>query len=236
MPPHIPPLQISWLGQLPYADGWHRQQETVQAIAAGTAPEQIWLLEHPPTYTLGRRADPAHLLLDQPALEAAGFALHHVDRGGDITYHGPGQLVGYPLLRLAGRQGLPTADLTRYLRDLEQVVIDLLAQLGVRGWRMPGYTGVWVDQPEAETGNSAPHKIAAIGVKVSGSGITSHGFALNVSTELSHFDHIIPCGIREYRVTSLNRLSGSDHTPAGLVPLCREILAQRFGNRPNLHP
>lgn len=193
------PIVVEWLGRTPYMPVWQRQQTLAAAIAAGDEPERLLLLEHEPTYTLGRRTDPANLLLDETALRQGGFAVHHVDRGGDITYHGPGQLVGYPLLRLAERQGTAEPDLHRYLRDLEEALICTLAAWGVTAGRFPGYTGVWVAEP-------TPQKIAAIGVKVTGGGVTAHGFALNVAVNLAHFDHIVPCGIREYGVTSLHRL------------------------------
>lgn len=197
-------VEIEWAGRVDYDIAWERQKEAVAARALpADLPDKLILLEHPPTYTLGRRGTLDHLLLSQADLEAAGFTLRWVDRGGDITYHGPGQLVGYPILnlkRLFSRRGLARPDLHRYLRDVEEVIIQALATFGINGWRYEGYTGVWVD------GNSGPEKIAAIGIKVSGRGISSHGFALNVNPDLGHFGHIIPCGIREHGVTSMSQV------------------------------
>ena len=166
-------------------------------------PHQLLLLEHPPTYTLGRRGKLDHLLLNEAQLDEAGFTLRWVDRGGDITYHGPGQLVGYPIFnlkRLFAQHGYLRPDLHLYLRDLEEVIIQTLVQFGIDGWRYDGYTGVWVDSPRG------PEKIAAIGIRVNTKGVSSHGFALNVQPDLSHFQHIIPCGIQEHGVTSMSQI------------------------------
>lgn len=214
----IPVVTAHWLGEIPYLPAWERQKTCVSRLEAASPaqplPHTLLLLEHPPTYTLGRRARPENLLLDAAALSQAHIAVHHVDRGGDITYHGPGQLVGYPILHLPQLQGRSEPDPGRYLRDLEQVLIDSLAALDVTAWRFPGYTGVWVHMPDGE-----PRKIAAIGVKISGRGVTSHGFALNVQPDLSHFAGIVPCGIREHGVTSLAEMSGRAFSLPDLVPL-----------------
>lgn len=215
---HIPVVAAHWLGEVPYLSAWERQKAHVAhleaALPTSSPPHTLLLLEHPPTYTLGRRARLDNLLLDEAALRRAYITVHHVDRGGDITYHGPGQLVGYPILHLPSLQGRPEPDPARYLRDLEQVLIDSLAALAVEAWRLPGYTGVWVHMPDGEA-----RKIAAIGVKVSGRGVTSHGFALNVQPDLSHFAGIIPCGIQEHGVTSLAQICGRTFPLPGLVSL-----------------
>ena len=157
-------------------------------------PDTLLLLEHPHVITLGGASDPAHVLAGPERRAALGVELFESGRGGDVTYHGPGQLVGYPILLLEeGRR-----DLHRYLRDLEGALIDALATFGVRAGRRAGRTGVW-------TGGS---KIAALGVRVSSGWVTSHGFALNVSTDLSFFDAIVPCGIAGCTVTSLERELG----------------------------
>jgi lipoate-protein ligase B len=196
---------VEWAGRVEYLAAWEWQKRLVAERAQSERPDRLLLLEHPPTYTLGRAGRRENLLLDEKACAQAGIAVHWVDRGGDITYHGPGQLVGYPILnlrRLYGRLGLARPDLHRYLRDLEEVLIRTIAHFGVEGRRYPGYTGVWV---EAAGG---PRKVAAIGIRVNSQGISSHGFALNGGPELGHFEGIIPCGIREHGVTSLAQLLG----------------------------
>ena len=177
-------------GLTPYAEGWELQRELVGLRRVGGIPDTLVLLEHSPVYTVGRAAkDASNLGAGEEYLKSLGAEVFWSDRGGDATFHGPGQLVGYPILRLK------VLDTHKYLRDLEELVILVLSDYGIEAGRHPEYTGVWVD------GN----KIAAIGVKFSSGRITSHGFALNVKTDLSWFDRITPCGIREYGVTSLER-------------------------------
>jgi lipoyl synthase len=177
-------LRVRRLGRVTYADGDVLQR----ALHDRSTADYLLLLEHPHVYTLGTRADPTHVLVP-PA--TVGAELVHVDRGGDVTYHGPGQLVGYPIVTLPEwRDGM--RDVVAYVRRLEAVLVDALAALGVAANVCPGLTGVWVGDD----------KIAAIGVKVAG-GRTRHGFALNVDPDLEMFDHIVPCGIRDLRVTSL---------------------------------
>jgi lipoyl(octanoyl) transferase len=151
----------------------------------------LFLLEHPRVYTLGKRTDRSHLLWDDGARAARGIELVQVDRGGDVTYHGPGQLVGYPILRLSSVRRV-----VDYVRALEEVLIRALATFGVAGDRVEGFTGVWVGD----------EKVAAIGVRVASKGVTSHGFALNVTTDLSDYDGIVPCGIADRGVCSLASL------------------------------
>jgi len=141
---------------------------------------------------MGTGSDPDHLVADEAVREKLGVELHESTRGGDVTYHGPGQLVGYPILDLKPDR----KDLHRYLRDLEEVLIQVLAEYGIEGWRSEGYTGVWTDAG----------KVAAIGVRVSSGWITSHGFALNVATDLGYFRTIVPCGITDRNVTSMEHL------------------------------
>ena len=153
-------------------------------------PDTLVLLEHPPVYTVGRAAKSAENLgVGEEYLRSLGAEVFWIDRGGDVTFHGPGQLVGYPILRLK------ELDTHKYLRDLEEVVILVLGDYGLEARRHPAYTGVWIED----------NKIAAIGVKFSSGRITSHGFALNVKTDLTWFDRVTPCGIREHGVTSLQR-------------------------------
>ena len=184
-------------------------------------PDTLLLLEHPPTLTLGRSASWEHILETQAALEAQGFTLVETDRGGDVTYHGEGQLVGYPILNL--RDPPHHADMHRYLRDLEETLIQALATLGVTASRFTGYTGVWIDR---ETPH--PRKIAAIGVKAS-RWITLHGFALNVCTNLEHFSRIVPCGIQNYGVTSLEQVTGRAWSVEEVLPTITEAFQQVFG-------
>jgi lipoate-protein ligase B len=188
-----PPGELKMLGVVPYKQAWDLQAALVRARKAGEVPDQLLLLEHPHVYTVGRHGGFAHILLNEDELAARGIEVFEVDRGGDVTYHGPGQLVGYPIVDLR-RQGV---DAHRYLRGLEESLIRTLADYGVAAGRNPGLTGVWL-------GND---KIAAIGVRISG-GVTSHGFALNVNTDLAYFGHIIPCGLVGKGVTSLAKELG----------------------------
>ena len=206
---------IEWVGQIDYAEALERQRALAAELTARPdAPDRLLLLEHPPTFTLGRRGDIRHLLVDEATLARRGFAFHRVERGGDITYHGPGQLVGYPILNLKRLYSANTLDLHRYVSDIEGVIIAALSAFGVAGWRYPGYTGVWVSAADG-----APAKIAAIGVRVSSKGISSHGFALNVNPNLSHFDLIVPCGIREHGVTSLAKFISQPVTIENILPV-----------------
>lgn len=184
------------LGRIAYADAWRLQKELAAQRAADLIGDTLLLLEHGHTYTFGSRGKREHLLVPRAQLEAQGVAVLDVDRGGDITYHGPGQLVGYPILRLADCD----LDAVRYLRTLENMLIDVARSYGLDAQHVRHLTGVWV-------GN---HKIAAIGTKVDVHGITHHGFALNVATDLAYFDQIVPCGIRNREVGSLAQLLDRD--------------------------
>ncbi len=198
-----------------YAEGLALQEELVPRRRAGEIPDTLLLLEHPHVITLGTGSSPEHVLLDEAARRARGIELHETGRGGDVTYHGPGQLVGYPVLDLKPDR----KDLHRYLRDLEGALIDALGHWGVSARREEGLTGVWTDQG----------KIAAIGVRVSSGWITSHGFALNVATDLSYFDAIVPCGIRDREVTSLSRILGRTVEVQEAIPVVARAMARRFG-------
>jgi lipoyl(octanoyl) transferase len=190
-----PRLHVRWLDRVGYAEGLALQQALVEARRREACPDTLLLLEHPPVVTLGRSADPRHVLVDEPTLARRGIELHVTGRGGDVTYHGPGQLVGYPIVRLAGAE----RDAHRYLRALEQGLIRTAESYGVAAERVPGLTGVWVGR----------NKLAAVGVRFNVGWITSHGFALNVSTDLAGFGCIVPCGISDRGVTSLAALLGS---------------------------
>lgn len=201
---------IQWLGRVEYREAWRLQLEIAVQVLSGELPDTLLLLEHPPTITLGRGADRANILADSALLSEQNIEVIESDRGGDVTYHGPGQLVAYPILNLRRDPHLP--DLHIYLRKLEETLILAMLEYGISADRFPGFTGVWTGM---NTGS--PRKIAAIGVKVR-QWITQHGFALNVSPDLAHFDHIIPCGIREYGVTSLSKLLNRDITIEETLP------------------
>lgn len=175
-------------GLTPYAEAWDLQRGLARKRKNGEVADTFILCEHPPVYTVGRAAKGGtNLGAGEEYLRSLGAEVFWSDRGGDVTFHGPGQIVGYPILRLKDR------DTHGYLRSLEEVLIRVLTEYGVEGWHHPEYTGVWVGEK----------KIAAIGVKFSSGWIASHGFALNVNTDLSWFDRITPCGIEEFGVTSL---------------------------------
>jgi lipoate-protein ligase B len=189
--------QTCWLvdlGLIPYLASWELQQRLVEARKAGAIPDVLLLCEHPHVITLGRNGKRAHLRAGDRLLAQMSVEFHPSDRGGDITYHGPGQIVGYPILDLAGHR----RDVRWYVAQLEEVMIRASADFGVRAQRVEGRHGVWVDGPSGE------EKLGALGVHLS-RWVTSHGFAYNVSTDLRYFDLIVPCGIAGARATSLER-------------------------------
>jgi lipoyl(octanoyl) transferase len=200
--------EVRELGRIGYSQGLRLQQRLVEQRKQGIIPDQLLLLEHPHSITLGRNGRLENLLGSEPALRAAGIAFHESDRGGDITYHGPGQVVGYPILDLREWK----RDVGAYVRAIEQVMIDALAGFGIAAGRLGGCTGAWADG----------EKIGAIGVHIS-RWVTSHGFALNVSTDLSYFSYIVPCGLAK-PVTSMSQL-GVDAT----LPQVNAKLAAAFG-------
>ncbi len=188
---------VYWLGEVEYQRAWDLQNRLAEQIAFGKQPPTLLLLEHPHTYTIGRRGGREHILWPPEEIQRRGIAIFEVDRGGDITYHGPGQLVGYPLLPLAsaGWQGerLPQADFVGYVRKLEESLIRTLSLYGIEAFRRESLTGVWVNQGEG--GFNFPVKIASIGVKVDARGVSRHGFALNVQPDMLYWQGIIPCGL-----------------------------------------
>lgn len=191
------PVEVVDLAPLEYEAALQLQEMWVKERRSGAIPDRLLFTEHPPVITLGRSTNPANLLETPEALRGRGIQVHEVGRGGDVTYHGPGQLVGYPILDLHPFQGgKDRRDLHAYLRDLEEVLIRTLADVSVHAWREPGRTGVWTEGG----------KVAALGVRVSSGWITSHGFALNVDTDLSAFSAIVPCGISDAPVASLSSL------------------------------
>jgi len=188
-------IEVRRLGTIDYQAALDLQAQLVERRKQGLIPDQLLLLEHPPVITLGvrTRSDRSHVLESEAALAAKGVGLFETGRGGDVTYHGPGQLVGYPIVDLKPDR----CDVHRYVRDLEEVLIRAVDAFGVRAGRIEGLTGIWVGD----------QKLAAIGVRIS-RWVTSHGFALNVNTDLSHFGLIVPCGITDKGVTSLECLLG----------------------------
>ena len=188
------PLEVRRLGLVRYADALALQQQLVDERKTDRIPDQLLLLQHPPVITLGvkSRGDRSHVLASPDALARAGVELFETGRGGDVTYHGPGQLVGYPIIDLRPDR----CDVHRYVRDLEEVLIATAGAFGVTAGRVPGLTGAWVGD----------RKLAAIGVRIA-RWVTSHGFAFNVATDLDHFKLIVPCGIINKGVTSLDQLT-----------------------------
>ncbi len=212
-------LQVLDLGLIEYESAWKLQDEYAAEIAAGTRPPTLLLLEHPHTFTFGRRGRPENLLWPPGELKRRGVSVHWVDRGGDVTYHGPGQLVGYPLIPLTpisypsnpltsnpypASSHIPDADYVGYVRRLEETLIAALARLGVAAGQRSGLSGVWIQadawsrcrrcRPEDR---ARPAKIASIGVKVDAKGVTCHGFALNVNPDMEYWDGIVACGLSE---------------------------------------
>ncbi len=204
---HLPQRQ-------PYLPVWERQRELAADRAAGRVGDLLLLLEHEHVYTLGRRGDAANLRVDPATLARLGVACHRVDRGGDITYHGPGQLVGYPIVRLRGAG----RGVRAYVDALEMALIAVAAAFGIAATALPGRPGVWV----------GGQKLAALGITVS-RGVAYHGFALNVAPDLAYFARIVPCGIAEAGVTSLAALLGRPVTVEEVLPLCARAVAAACG-------
>jgi lipoyl(octanoyl) transferase len=189
------PIEIRRLGVIPYAEALALQRSLVEERKAGRVPDLLLLLQHPPVITLGVKGDGgrSHVVASPERLDELDITIEETGRGGDVTYHGPGQIVGYPIIDLAPDR----CDVHRYVRDVEEVMIRVAAEYGVMAGRIKGLTGAWV----------GADKIAAIGVRIS-RWVTSHGFALNVNTNLDHFGLIVPCGIADHGVTSLERACG----------------------------
>jgi lipoyl(octanoyl) transferase len=237
-----PICEVHHLGILPYKPVWNLQERLAIEISAGKRHPTLLLLEHTHTYTFGRRGNPTNLIWDKTDINRLGIHVHWVDRGGDVTYHGPGQLVGYPLLPL-DTSGLHSGsvhnsekqvqvDYIGYLRKLEETLIRALDGWGVLAHSIPGLTGVWVQTQSKGTQRATPDqsrlfaKIASIGVKVDARGITRHGFALNVNPDMSYWQGIIPCGLDGYDVTSLEALI--QRAPS--MKTVREAIVASFGS------
>lgn len=208
------PLRVYRAGLVEYDAGLRLQEIYHAERVAGRVPDALFLLRHPPVVTLGRGADRRHVLATDDELRRRGILLFETGRGGDVTFHGPSQLIGYPILDLRPDR----MDVARYLRDLEEALIRVLADLGIEGRREPGATGVWV----------AGEKIAAIGVRVA-RWVTSHGFALNAGGDLEGFDTIVPCGLRGRGVTSISLRLGREVPPDDVEPVVASRVAEVFG-------
>lgn len=206
-----PELHVCLPGDVPYqvARGWQQQRVELAATGGDRVADGLLLLTHPPVYTLGQGGDLQYLKFDP---QQSDIEVHRVERGGEVTYHGPGQWVGYPILNLRRHQ----PDLHWYLRELEAVLMDVCGQLGLEAYRIPGLTGVWIDD----------RKVAAIGIRAS-KWISWHGFALNVRTDLSAFDRIVPCGIRDRAAGSLHQFL-PDISLAAVQPLVIRAMSDRF--------
>jgi lipoyl(octanoyl) transferase len=210
------PLSVRELGVMPYAEALELQADLIVKRRAGDISDTLLLLEHPHVITMGSGSHPEHVLVSEAEREQMGIELFKAGRGGDVTYHGPGQLIAYPILDLKpGRK-----DLHAYLRDLESVLLSVTKAYGVKGERSAAGTGVWTSQG----------KLAAIGVRVSSGWITSHGVALNVSSDLSYFSTIVPCGIRDHGVTSLERELGAALSVAAVGQVFANHFAELFGH------
>lgn len=218
------------MGCMDYQEAWNLQNQIAQGIASGSRSGALLLLEHPHTYTIGRRGGWSHVIWDEDLRREKGIKVYEVDRGGDITYHGPGQLVGYPLLPLAapGWQGqrLPQADFVGYLRRLEEVLIQACASLGLVAQRRDGYTGVWL--PAAQPSEGGPRKLASIGVKVDAKGVSRHGFALNVHPDMTYWQGIVPCGLDGVKMAALQDLLDPAPTMEATVQAVIESFAKVF--------
>jgi lipoyl(octanoyl) transferase len=212
---------IVHLGLAEYGAAWELQRRIVAARKVGAVPDVLMLCEHPHVITLGRNGKLANLRASNQALRQMGVSFFETDRGGDITYHGPGQLVGYPIVNLAGIR----RDVAWYMRTLEEAMIRATAEFGIASRRVSGRTGVWVEIP---AGGGGEEKLAAIGVHLS-RWVTSHGFAYNVSTDLRYFDLIVPCGIADKRATSLEKMLGRHVKMEDLSPRIAAHLGDLLG-------
>jgi lipoyl(octanoyl) transferase len=203
---------------VPYEAGWELQRRTHEKRVSDEIADTVLLLEHPPVYTAGKRTEPSDRPFGDP-----GAPVIDVDRGGKITWHGYGQLVGYPIVKLSD-----PIDVVAYVRMVEEAVIGVCTDLGLATGRVDGRSGVWV------TGGGPDRKIGAIGIRVS-RGVTMHGFSINCDNDLAWFDKIVPCGIRDASVTSLSRELGRDVTVREILPLVERRLAQQMGAAETLH-
>jgi len=221
-------INVLYLGRLDYATGLELQRTVVDLVKSGRIGHTLLLLEHPPVITLGRNAGTKNIVAPREFLESRGVELFETDRGGDVTFHGPGQLVGYPIFDLRAFE--PRIGAVDFVRKMEEALIRTCGDLGVVTGRIQGLTGVWTEADEHHSANHPAAKIAAIGIHVS-RGVTSHGFALNVSTDLEYFKMIVPCGISDKPVTSLEREMALLTPPKEMPSLeqAAEMVCRNFG-------
>lgn len=220
-------LLVRRLGTVPYLEAWELQKELAGQRRRQEIPDVLLLLEHPPTYTRGRRSQPEELPMGIEWYEAQGIEVHDTDRGGLVTYHGPGQLVVYPIVDLGGHDD----DVHAYVRSLEKVIIDTLGEAGAPAQTIAGLTGVWTEGDAPPTLSSTPaRKIASIGLHVS-RGVTTHGLAVNVDNDLQPFEWIVPCGIEGVRMTSLARELGREQSLESFAALLVERYALELERR-----
>jgi lipoate-protein ligase B len=250
----VPICEVHLLGLMDYQEAWELQNQFVADIAEGERLPTLLLLEHPHTYTFGRRGNSNNLLWDQAELQKRGITVHWVDRGGDVTYHGPGQLVGYPLLALGrpsiqasstlgGGNHFPKTDYVGYIRKLEQTLISTVGEFGIEARQVEGLTGVWVDLEKSAildrspgirslaSNQGRPHliaKLAAIGVKVDAYGISRHGFALNIDPDMGYWEGIIGCGLSHPEISLAQFLN-----PVPSMDLVINAVIEAFGTKFN---
>ena len=206
------PLAVVRAGTVEYLTAWEEQRRLHQAVVEGSAPDTVLLLQHPPVYTAGKRTQPWERPFD-------GTPVIDVDRGGQITWHGPGQIVGYPIMRLTAVPGGHAMDVVAYVRRVERMLIAVCAELGVATERVKGRSGVWVREDD----RGPDRKVAAIGIRVARS-VTQHGFSLNCNPDMSWYDRIVACGIRDAEVTSLSQELGRDVTVDEVLPIVERNL------------
>ncbi|MBO1436510.1 lipoyl(octanoyl) transferase LipB [Meiothermus sp. CFH 77666] len=214
-------FEVERLGLLPYRQAWEYQKQVHAEVVAGKRKPTLLLLEHPRTITLGRAAKPENLLLSEAQYQAQGIELFSIERGGDVTYHGPGQLVGYPIFPV-GRQ------VRGFLRQLEQVIMQVASTYGIETYATPGYAGVWIRKPAPVAGwPDIEEKLCAFGVAVK-QDVALHGFALNVNTHLDDFNLIVPCGLKDKGVTSLQKILGREVSMNEVMERVIQAFEQHF--------
>jgi lipoyl(octanoyl) transferase len=228
-------MQDLWViraGQIPYEEARATQKRLERARQAGEVPDLLLLLEHPPVYTKGRRSTPDELPMGEDWYRMQGIEVCDTDRGGKVTYHGPGQLVGYPIVDLAAYSN----DVHDYIRRMERVMIAALGDFGVEAGLVDGLTGVWTAgaRPGEDPGGREARKIGSIGVHVS-RGVTTHGFAINVNNDLQPFEWVVPCGIEACRVTSVAAERGGEQDMGAFMDAVRDRFAETYGRSPTEH-
>ena len=243
--------QVHILGLVPYQEAWDLQNRLAGEVHTGNRAPTLLLLEHPHTYTFGRRGESKNLLWDEGELAEKGIEVQWVDRGGDVTYHGPGQLVGYPLLPLGipdfqmdqASNHLPRVDYIGYLRKLEATIISTLKDFGLQGEQHPGMTGVWINATlksnlakRINPPSQQPVKIASIGVKVDSHGVSRHGFSLNVDPNMSYWEGIIACGLDGYSKTSLAEMLSTTPDIKKVIDKLINAFGEKFNYRMMVNP